>query len=252
MTTTETMNTCEEYQDAVAADPSFDGGAGHLSTCASCQAFREEMLALDAQIGRALAINVPEFDMPELGDVETSNVTSLPQRRFGAPRLGAPRLGARSWLAAAASITLVAFIGLQMFGGSVSNDALAEQILAHIDHEPFSFRETVNAVSDQRLERVIPANLAVMDHSAGLITYAQSCIINGHEVPHLVIQGERGPVTILLMPYEKVSAAQSIVGESVNGVILPVGNGSIAIIGEQGESLERIEERVKNSVTWDI
>jgi len=242
MTTPDSMNTCEEYREAIAAEPSFDGGAGHLSACASCQSFREEMLALDAQIGRALALSVPQLDMPELSDIDTSNVTALSQRRFGAP----------AWLAAAATVTLAAFIGFQMFGGSLSNDTLAEQIIAHIDHEPFSFRETINAVSDERLARVIPATVAILDHSAGLITYAQSCLINGHQVPHLVIQGERGPVTILLMPEEKVSAAQTFFGESVNGVILPVGNGSIAIIGEEGESLEKIEERVKNSVTWDI
>ncbi len=41
-----------------------------------------------------------------------------------------------------------------------------------------------------------------------------------------------------------------IQGENVNGVILPIGNGSIAIIGVDGERLERIEEQVKNSVTW--
>lgn len=242
MATTDTMNTCEEYREAIAAEPSFDGGAAHLSDCASCQSFRQEMLALDAQIARALTLSVPELDLPELSDVDTSNVTALPQRRFGAP----------AWLAAAATVTLAAFIGVQMFGGSLSNDALAEQILAHIDHEPFSFRETTNAVSDERLARVIPTTVATMDHSAGLITYAQSCTINGNRVPHLVIQGERGPITILLMPDEKVSTARSFFGESVNGVILPVGDGSIAIIGEEGESLERIEERVKNSVTWDI
>lgn len=238
----ETMNTCEEYREAIAAEPSFDGGAGHLSTCTSCQAFREEMLALDAKIGRAMAISVPDIEMPELGDIDTSNVTSLPQRRFGAP----------TWLAVAATVTLAAFLGFQMLAGNVSNGTLAEQIIAHIDHEPFSFRETTRAVSDQRLARVIPADVAVMDHSAGLITYAQSCIINGHEVPHLVIQGKRGPITILLMPEEKISAVQSVIGESINGIILPVGNGSIAIIGEQGESLERIEEKLTNSVTWDI
>jgi len=236
------MNTCEDYREAIAAEPSFDGGAGHLSTCASCRAFRDEMLTLDEQIGRALAIHVPEIDMPELSDIDTANVTTLPRRRFGAP----------IWLAAAASVTLAAFIGFQMFGNNVSNGTLAEQVIAHIDHEPFSFRETVNPVPDQRLARVIPENVATLDHSVGLITYAQSCTINGREVPHLVLQGERGPITILLMPEEKISAAQSIVGESVNGVILPVGNGSIAIIGEKGESLERIEETITNSVKWDI
>ena len=126
----------------------------------------------------------------------------------------------------------------------------ADQILAHIDHEPYAFRVVDEAVSEQRLQQVMSASVATMDHSASLITYAQSCLINGRDVPHLVIQGERGPVTILLMPYEKISGAQAIQGENVRGVVLPIGNGSIAIIGEEGERLERIEEQVKNSVTW--
>ena len=96
----------------------------------------------------------------------------------------------------------------------------------------------------------MPATIATMDHDAGLITYAQSCIINGRVVPHLVIQGERGPVTILLMPEEKISGAQSFGDEDIQGVILPVGNGSIAIIGGAGERLDGIQERVRNSVTW--
>ena len=64
------------------------------------------------------------------------------------------------------------------------------------------------------------------------------------------MQGEHGPVTILLMPEERVSAPQTITGENVNGVILPVGDGSIAIFGEREESLGRIERKVLDSVTW--
>ena len=122
--------------------------------------------------------------------------------------------------------------------------------MAHIDHERKSLVVTDVAVSNARLASVVTADVARLDHSAGLITYAQSCVINGHSVPHLVIQGERGPVTILLMPDEMVSGPQTVTGESVNGVILPVGDGSIAIIGEREESLDRIEKRVLDSVTW--
>jgi len=241
MTNINTMNTCEEYREAIAAEPSFDGGAAHLSQCASCQAFREEMLALDLKISSALAIGAPELNLPDLPELDASKVTALPLRRFARP----------AWFAVAATVTLAAFIGFGMLGADVSNGTLAEQILAHIDHEPRAFRVVDEAVSDKRLARVVPANIASMDHSVGFITYAQSCRINGREVPHLVIQGEFGPITILLMPWEKVSGAQTIEGESVHGVILPVGDGSIAIIGVDGERLDRIEEQVKNSVTWN-
>ena len=234
------MNTCEEVKEAIAADPSYDGAAAHLSQCSDCQAFRSEMLILDRNIKRALAISVPDLDLPELPDLDTSRVTALPTRRISAP----------AWLAVAATVTLAAFIGFRMLGDDLSNATLAEQIIAHIDHEPYSFRVNDQAVSDRRLARVVPATIAAMDHSAGLITYAQSCIINGRVVPHLVIQGERGPVTILLMPEEKISAAQSFGDDNTHGVILPIGNGSIAIVGGTGERLDRIQERVRNSVTW--
>ena len=52
------------------------------------------------------------------------------------------------------------------------------------------------------------------------------------------------------MPDEKIDGPQSLAGQNINGVILPVGSGSIAIIGEAGEPLERIEHDVVSSVTW--
>ena len=234
------MMNCEEYREAIAAEPSFDGGAGHLSECSSCQAYRSEMLALEQMISRALTLDVPELDVPELPAIETENVVTLPTRKLSSP----------VWLALAATVVVAAFVGFRMIGSGVEYPTLADELLAHIDHERGSLVVTDVAVSDARLESVVTADIARLDHSAGLITYAQSCIINGHSVPHLVIQGEYGPVTILLMPDEMVSAPQTITGESVKGVILPVGDGSIAIIGEREESLDRITKKVLNSVTW--
>ena len=70
------------------------------------------------------------------------------------------------------------------------------------------------------------------------------------KIPHLVIQGERGPVTILLLPDEAIDDAVQIEGESINGVLLPVGSGSVAIIGERDEKLDTIQQNIVNSVTW--
>ena len=234
------MMTCDEYREAVTADPSYDGGGEHLASCSECQAYRAEMQAFDRQIAAALNVNVPELRMPELPEVDTSKVTTLADRRIGVP----------GWLAMAATVAFAAVIGFRMFSTDIPGEPLAEQIIAHLDHEPYALRVTDKPVSDRRLARVMPASVATLDHSAGLITYAQTCVINGTEVPHLVIQGERGPVTILLMPEQSVDGAQSLSGESINGILLPVGDGSIAIIGEEGENLQRIEEKVVDSVAW--
>ena len=141
-------------------------------------------------------------------------------------------------------------IALRMSPMFEEYETLADEVLAHLDHEPGALRVTDVPVSGRRLERAVPATLAVFDREATLITYANPCVINGKRVPHLVMQGQHGPVTILLMPEEKVDEATPLDGNAVHGVILPVGNGSIAIIGPREESLEPIQENVRASLTW--
>ncbi len=208
----------EEYKQAIDEDPRFE-----------------------ATIKAALEIEVPELVMPELPEIDTDKVVSLDSRR---------RFGAPTWFAMAASFALVAIVVVQLFGTHPHYDSLAEEIVAHLDHEPYALRVTDKPVSDARLDRIVPANIANLDHSGGLITYAQSCEINGKMVPHLVIQGESGPVTVLLMPDERIESAEALEGEGINGVLIPVGNGSIAIIGEKDENLDDIRRNVTNSVTW--
>ena len=234
---------CEDYREAIATDPSFDGGVGHLSECAACQSYRREMQALEEKINRALVLDVPELHVPELPELSTpkpDNVIALPNRRWQS----------RTWFAMAATVVVAALLGVRLIGTGIEHESLADEILAHLDGEPFALRVTDIAITDERLNAVVPADIARMDHSAGLITYAQTCPIGGHDVPHLVIQGERGPVTILLMPDEYVAEPQRLRGDNVKGVILPVGNGSIAIIGEREERLDRIRESVLKSVAW--
>ena len=232
---------CEDYRQAIAAEPSYEGGESHLSACSDCRAFRDEMRFLDARISRALAITVPELRMPDLPHVDGANVVPLAgRRRFTMP----------GWLAVAAMLVLAAFVGVRMIGSQVTYPSLADEIVAHLDHEPYALRKTDRPVDASRLARIVPANVAAMNNDAGLITYAQSCVINGKRIPHLVIQGKHGPVTILLLPDEEIESAVPIEGESINGVILPVGHGSVAIIGERDEELAPIEQNILNSITW--
>ena len=231
---------CEEFRQAIAADPAFDGGSSHLRECAACSAYKADMQALDSKIATALALAVPVLRMPDLPEIDSSNVVGLPRRRV-----------APAWFAVAATVVIAAVVGLRMLAPEVQYESLADQVIAHIDHEPYSLRATNATISEQRLQTVLADNVAEFDRSAGLVTYAQSCEINGNSVPHLVVQGEYGPITILLMPEEQVASAITIEGEFTRGIILPVGSGSIAIVGGRDEQLESIQESVVKSVTWD-
>ncbi len=237
---------CKDYKEAIAADPSksFDD-ASHAATCGSCAAYRDEILALDLKIAKALDIPVPALVVPELPPMggEDANVINLPFRRGG-------RLSAPAWIGLAASVLLATVLGVRFVSDDAIYPSLANEIIAHLDHEPHALRVTTQPVSAQRLAAVVRDDVAEMGDELGLITYANSCVINGKKIPHLVLQGERGPITLLLLPDEMVNSAVPLDGDGISGVILPVGQGSIAIIGDREESLDEIEQRVVNSVKW--
>ncbi len=239
---------CEQYKEAIAADPSesFDGGALHSAECSSCNAFRVEMQALDARISAALEIDVPALTVPELPSITgEEKVVDLASRR---PMKRTPP----AWLALAASVVLAIVIGVRFVNTSTDHGTLAEQVIAHLDYEPKALMVTDVAVSEERLYSVVRPAIATLDRDLGLITYAMSCKINGREVPHLVVQGEKGPVTILLMPHEKIDMPIRLEGQNIEGIILPVGDGSIAIIGERGEPIDQLRTKVTENVKWSI
>lgn len=235
------MTICIDYQTAAAADPEFEDESGHVASCAECGAFRDEILALNASLLAAMDIKVPKLTLPDLPVLDTQSITTMSERRdFSKP----------AWFALAATVLLAAVVGIRMTGMTETHGTLEEQVLAHVDNEASAVLASTTRVSDGQLARAVPQHLAAMNHDIGLITYAQSCRINGKEVPHLVLQGEYGPVTILLMPYERVTKASTFEGVNVKGVILPVGDGSIAIIGDRQENIEQVEKKVMNSVLW--
>lgn len=248
---------CEEYREAITADPSesFDGGRAHSAACEGCRRYRDDIRALDLRIAAALAIEVPPLGTPQLPPIDgrRGNVVDFPGKRPW-------RLRAPVWLGFAAGVVIAVFAGLNLLSPDPARATLAEQIVAHMDHEQASRQVTSVAVPDERLYDVISPKVAApgasaMNSNLGLVTYAQSCVINGNTVPHLVVQGRSGPVTLILLPDEAIEDPIPLSGEHVHGVIVPVGSGSVAIIGERSEQLgeiDRLGQRIVESVEWQI
>lgn len=232
---------CDEFRQAVTANPVADaaGLAGHAETCPDCREFRNRLHELDRDLRAAMAIEAPPVKIPALA--ETADVVAIP-RRASWQKTG--------WIGLAASIALVAVFLVNRGEERLPGTSLADQVIAHLDHEPASLAVTNIPVSEGRFTAVARPALVDVNRDIGLVTYAASCIINGREVPHLVVQGENGPVTILLLPHEKVSKAIPLQGAAIEGLILPVGNGSVAIIGNRGESIDRWRERVAATIHW--
>ncbi|MEL6368316.1 MAG: DUF3379 family protein, partial [Pseudomonadota bacterium] len=109
------------------------------------------------------------------------------------------------------------------------------------------------SLSIERVSNVLEPAGARMVSTPGPISYAKSCVINGELIPHLVVQGENGPVTILVMPNQMVDGPMTIMRGGFAGIIMPAGNGgSVAIIGRDSASVEAVRKASSDTLGISI
>src|SRR5258708_29525077 len=131
----------------------------------------------------------------------SDNVVPLRGRSRTALRSPAYR---KRMLAMAASV----LVALVVAGGlwlSAPGASLAADVVTHMREEPQAWRRTDVPVPDPKLENVLRdshVRLAARG-GAGMVSYASSCRYRGHQVPHLVLQTDAGPVTVMVLVHER-------------------------------------------------
>ena len=136
---------CDEFRQAVTANPAADaaGLAGHATTCPDCREFRIRLHELDRDLRAAMAIEAPPVKIPELP--ETADIVAIP-RLASWQKTG--------WIGLAASIALVAVFLVNRGEERLPGASLADQVIAHLDHEPASLAVTNVPVSEGRFMAV--------------------------------------------------------------------------------------------------
>lgn len=220
--------TCLEFRRAVGADPGTwtPQLAAHTAECAACARHREELLRMDQLIYRALNVEI-----------------GAPQTRVPAGRHWVPR-----WVAAASIVA--ACVLLLLVWLSLPRGALAEQLVAHIEGEAQSLVQTSDVVEAERLRQVLARSGVRLRPSAGAVSYAMSCWFRGHYVPHLVVQTDRGPVTVLLLTKEQDVKRRQVFDEGgFHGVVVPAPRGALAVLGRDAYA-EEVAERFLRAVQY--
>jgi hypothetical protein len=214
---------CSHVRIAIGGDPQNLGPGirEHLAGCAACSRFLSETLMLDGRVRSALDLPLARFRKP----------AQPPARRF----------------ALAASVLLAVLIG-GGFWVFRPQSALAGEVVDHVRHEAGSWGAH---------EVLTPAEVADVLRKAGVnfdtsmpVVYAMACPFRGHRVPHLVVQTSSGPMTVMLLAHEKVSARQEFSSDGLEGVLLPAGEGSVAVLTRNGKVPDAIATNLVSGVRW--
>lgn len=219
---------CEEFRTLVGAEPNMTRPdvLTHAEECAECARYRDEMQAMDRLIYRALAVDVQPAAAPKL-----------------------PQSNPRFWRIAASVLITAIAVAFTSIWLLTPRDTFAAEIIAHIQEEPDSLLITAESVDHAQIDKILGAARIGMKPGVAHVSYATPCHFRGRLSPHLVVQTERGPITVLVLPEEPQRPRQTINEEGFEGVVLPAPRGVIVVLGI-GAPVDEVAETVLGALEY--
>ncbi|QDZ90473.1 DUF3379 domain-containing protein [Shewanella decolorationis] len=224
----------QAYEDPHNQDPEF---VVQMQESAENQAFVAELKRLDTKLINALKVDVPEDLADKLILRQQLQQHHKQRRQTG------------FLVAMAASIAFIVGISFSLLRlGPVD---LAEHALAHVYHEGVALQVDQNVDFTQ-----VNAQLASMNNlgnakfteQPGKVYYTSYCDFQGVKSLHLVLQAEKGKVTLFIVPIEKRMVLDNTFADGkYQGMGFEAGDAYILLVGEDKTDLSFVKDEIKNT-----
>ncbi|HEV2702739.1 MAG TPA: DUF3379 family protein [Steroidobacteraceae bacterium] len=209
--------------------------AEHLAGCPECTLFQQQMLQMNQDLTQLFSAPVPART--------AARVLALPVQPRRAAR------GIPGFLALAASLLLSVGLGA-LFWTLRPQPSLAAGVLGHVALESGSWSE-VAPMTAAATDKVLAGAGVELDPADTTITYARTCLFDGHWVPHLVVRTTAGPVTLLVLRQEHVAARQSFRQNGYSGVLVPdPAGGTLAVIALGDANMDDVMRALGPHLHW--
>jgi Protein of unknown function (DUF3379) len=219
---------CTDARRALGAEPDRRTPEldAHLAGCEACATYAADLVRLEALLRRALEVPVPAAGARASGRRATGS-SRRPLRRvaLAASLVGAAILSAALW-------------------SLYPREVLASALVEHMAHEPQSRRRSDVPVAPAALAYVLKRSGVALAPDAPLVSYAQSCWFRGRFVPHLVVQTPDGPMTVMLLPHERVAKPATVDEGGYRVIIVPAAQGAIAVLVQGAVTAASVETAV--------
>jgi hypothetical protein len=232
---------CIEFRRRLLIDPTSQAPdlLEHEAGCPDCAPFARETRAQEIRL-RALLNSVS----PPQGLGERIRLAARFEHAAARRR--------QFWYAAAASVFLAVGISLSSLlynAHTRTGLELARSVINHIEDEAHHLREA-NAVPMARVRFVLRRFGADLLADIGPVNFAAECLMRQRTGVHLVLPGRHGPITVFYMPGEMLNEQVAVESPRFRGYIVPTTWGSVAVVGEEGEPIEGLGQRLAAAVSW--
>jgi len=220
---------CEEFRVAVGAEPMVVSAdiAAHAAKCVECADYRRRLQALDRAM--LVALHAQADESPRALRLQSH--------------------GHRPVWGVAASLVLSIAIGAAIWLSS-TRSSFADDVIAHAQQETGSLVHTLDVVPDAELTALLEREGLRLRPGVMRISYAQPCRFHGSFAPHLVVQTDHGPVTVLILPHEPTrTTIERIHTSGFDGVIVPATRGVLVALG-RGAAAEIVAQTALHALQY--
>ncbi|MFV0597280.1 DUF3379 domain-containing protein [Shewanella sp.] len=224
----------QAYEDPHNQDPEF---VAQMQESAENQAFVAELKSLNAKLTHALKVDVPEDLADKLILRQQLQQHHKQRRQTG------------FLVAMAASIAFIVGISFSLLRlGPVD---LAEHALAHVYHEGVALQVDQNVNFSQvnaQLASLKNLGHAKFTEQPGKVYYTSYCDFQGVKSLHLVLQAEKGKVTLFIVPIEKRMVLDNTFADGkYQGMGFEAGDAYILLVGKDKTDLSFVKDEIKNT-----
>ncbi|MGR5144498.1 DUF3379 domain-containing protein [Photobacterium sp. DNB23_23_1] len=233
-----------EFRRRLLADP-FDNSqdlAEARNESIANRKLSDELQQLDNKLEQAMKVDVPD----DLADRILFHQSGQPSSNSFKPR---------TLVAMAASVAFVfgLFIGQYNQGVSASNPQLeiAQIAMEHVKAEaPFIDGIDESVTLSQVNAKLTPFGSTFND-IPGHVYYVNHCGFGNKNALHMVMDTPQGKVTVFVVP-EQSPDITPFNDQSMKGVVVPVRNASLIVVGENGQDVSPVATTLRNELNWEI
>lgn len=218
---------CKEFQRRLleepgSRDPDF---LAHGRACTRCRSELKSALEFEARLKMVLR---------------------QPPPRAGVYRSGSRRRLLAGSLAGLGMLVLVVFAVVRI---QEAPTGLPRLVVQHIHAEPEMFGQH-RAIDPLQVARVMASQQYAMRRLPLSVVAATPCWMRSGRGVHLVLQGSEGPVTILMMPAERLADPRPVQEASLQGLVMPAVQGSVAVVAASSGDLEESIGYLRKNLLW--
>jgi len=158
-------------------------------------------------------------------------------------------------IAIAASIAFVIGLSLPMLNSSIHHQEsdIGSVALQHVQQEYFLTAKVNEQATLQNVNVKLARYGGTVNKELGNIFFVNHCSFEGTSALHMILQGEKGKVTVFVVPDDTdLKPAAEFNNQHFKGISEHVGKANVVIVGERDEPLDKVKEMLDTNIQWEI